>query len=82
MYDDNFHHSRNARHEVENEAFLIDSHCKNPGCDCPVVDEGTYCSDHCRGLTFRTSSNAGCDCEHSLCAGMARTHTLSSVRSV
>jgi hypothetical protein len=42
--------------------------CQNTACDCPVVDEGAFCSEYCRN-TADTQESEGpvCDCEHSSC---------------
>ena len=68
MYDDRGDRRRYSGLELE-DGVMSDEHaiCSNIGCHCPVVEEGTHCSDHCRGLFSGTVSGEGCDCEHSSC---------------
>jgi len=50
----------------EDDMYLADnSFCTNAVCSCPVVEPGTFCSDHCRGISG--DDDVTCDCEHSSC---------------
>lgn len=41
------------------------NNCEHKGCNCPVVDEGGFCSDQCRDAA--SSEGIECDCGHSSC---------------
>jgi predicted nucleic acid-binding Zn ribbon protein len=41
--------------------------CQHFLCSCPVPDDGTYCSDHCRDMTEKDMTEQVCGCGHTGC---------------
>ena len=67
MFIDTFHTNDFVVFEpTDDDMSLADnSFCTNGVCSCPVVEPGTFCSDHCRGISDEVDMT--CDCEHSSC---------------
>ena len=40
--------------------------CEHPGCGC-MVDDGGFCSDHCREHTSSGPTGEPCGCGHDAC---------------
>jgi hypothetical protein len=52
----------------------VDHQCAHEQCDCPVVQEGDYCSDACREQARATAdTSATCACGHAECSRSAAT---------
>jgi hypothetical protein len=65
MLTDPLYHRYFVKEEFEMDA-VDNSICGNAACTCPVVEAGTFCSDHCRSSSDEAGT-AVCDCGHSSC---------------
>ncbi len=41
--------------------------CSHDGCTCTVIDDASYCSDHCRDAVDQDIIEIACDCGHVGC---------------
>ena len=41
--------------------------CKHEACSCPVTDDESFCSDHCREAVEQDITEIACDCGHAPC---------------
>jgi len=66
MFVDTAHTSDFIFGLTEEDPYIAEnSVCMNAVCSCPVVEPGTFCSEHCREIGDVVEVT--CDCDHSSC---------------
>lgn len=44
-----------------------DGTCKHEICNCPVTDEGAFCSENCSEAAGQDITEIACNCGHASC---------------